>query len=99
MQRANFVETDDRRLFIKSILPLIISSSFPGCQLKEKFYEKKNSSFVLWQLPPQTNTQMNSYIIKTTGGRIIVIDGGCAGDAPYLRYFLRNLGNNVDTWY
>jgi len=42
---------------------------------------------------------MNSYVIQTPGGRIIVIDGGCAGDAPYLRGFLNNLGNNVDVWF
>jgi len=58
-----------------------------------------SGAFTLWQLPNQTHTQMMSYVIKTAGGKIIVIDGGMAGDAPYLRDFLTGLGGNVDMWF
>jgi beta-lactamase superfamily II metal-dependent hydrolase len=57
-----------------------------------------NTSFTLWQLPNQTPTQMMSYVLRTTNGRIIVIDGGNAGDGPYLADFLNVLGNMVDAW-
>ncbi len=40
-----------------------------------------------------------SYVIRTAGGKVIVIDGGTAGDAPYLRGFLASLGNRVDVWF
>ena len=43
------------------------------------------ATFTLWQLPEQTNSQMMSYVIRGTGGKVIVIDGGTAGDAPYLQ--------------
>jgi len=59
----------------------------------------KPKSFTLWQLPEQTHSQMMSYVIRTPGGEVIVIDGGTAGDAPYLRKFLAGLGNKVDAWF
>lgn len=57
------------------------------------------ATFTLWQLPEQTRSQMMSYVIRTTGGKLIVIDGGTAGDAPYLRGFLAALGNQVEAWF
>jgi len=42
---------------------------------------------------------MNSYVLQTSHGKIIVIDSGTAGDAPYLRGFLAALGNQVEAWF
>jgi beta-lactamase superfamily II metal-dependent hydrolase len=56
-------------------------------------------AFTLWQLPEQTYSQMMSYVIRTPSGKIVVIDGGMPGDAPYLRGFLAALGNHVDVWF
>lgn len=42
---------------------------------------------------------MNSYVIRTTAGHVVVIDGGTANDAAYLRGFLAPLGNRVDMWF
>lgn len=55
--------------------------------------------FTLWQLPPQGPSQMNSYVIRTDAGRVVVIDGGTADDAPYLRGFLAALGTRVERWF
>ena len=57
------------------------------------------ATFTLWQLPEQTRSQMMSYVIRTAGGKVIVIDGGTAGDAPYLRGFLAALDNRVEAWF
>lgn len=57
------------------------------------------STFTLWQLPNQTHTQMMSYVIRTVHGAVIVIDGGMPGDAPYLREFIKGLGNEVSIWF
>jgi glyoxylase-like metal-dependent hydrolase (beta-lactamase superfamily II) len=54
--------------------------------------------FCLWQLPSQSPSQMMSYVLRTPHGKVLVIDGGCAADAPYLQTFLRSLGNHVDLW-
>ena len=57
------------------------------------------ATFTLWQLPNQTPTQMMSYVIRTIHGKVIVIDGGNAGDAAYLREFIKGQGNVVEAWF
>jgi beta-lactamase superfamily II metal-dependent hydrolase len=60
--------------------------------------KKEKTTTILWQLDAQTRSQMNSYVLQTPNNSIIVIDGGCKGDAPYLKGFLAALGNHVDMW-
>ncbi len=55
-------------------------------------------TFTLWQLPNQTRVQMMSYAVQTPEGSLLVIDGGNAGDAPYLREFILSHGGNVTAW-
>lgn len=56
----------------------------------------------LYQLAEQTSSQMMSYIVRTGSGRLVVIDGGMAGDAGYLLEILRRLSDEqkptVDAW-
>lgn len=54
--------------------------------------------FTLWQLPGRTRTHMNSYIIRTAGDELIVIDGGTKKDTKFLRKFIRCQGNHVHAW-
>ncbi|MHC4193618.1 MAG: ComEC/Rec2 family competence protein [Planctomycetota bacterium] len=42
---------------------------------------------------------MMSYVLQTQNGQLVVIDGGTAGDACYLRGFLGALGNDVEAWF
>ena len=60
---------------------------------------KVQSTFTLWQLPPRTPTQHMAYVIRTSKGKVIVVDGGNAGDAEYLQGFLGSLGNHVHAWF
>ena len=56
---------------------------------------------LIWQIAPQTHTQMMGYVIKSEN-KLTVIDGGTAGDAPYLMHLLRRVGGPrpcVDTWF
>jgi len=55
-------------------------------------------TFTLWQLPNQTHVQMMSYVIQTPDGSLLVIDGGNAGDADYLREFILARGGQVNAW-
>ena len=55
-------------------------------------------TFTLWQLPSQTPVQMMSYVLQTVHDQVVVIDGGNAGDAPYLREFINGLGGKVEAW-
>ena len=55
----------------------------------------------MYQLAPQTHTQMMGYVIQTAEA-LIVVDGGTAGDADYLLWLLRRLGGprpRVTAWF
>ena len=88
-----------RRRFLKAAVLGGAAYAFAGCGEKSGKAGSEKNSFILWQLPPQTTTQMNSYVLKTHNDMIIVIDGGTAGDTPYLKGFLAALGNNVSHWF
>ena len=72
----------------------------PGCESSPTAIPSRPvASFILWQLPSQTPSQIMSYVLQTGTGSVIVIDGGNTGDAPYLRGFLAPLGNRVCAWF
>lgn len=58
-----------------------------------------SSTFTLWQLPSQVNTIGNSYVIRTSHGKIIVMDGGGEQEKDYLKGFVEALGGKVDAWF
>ena len=90
-----------RRDFLKNIGGLGAGMLLLGSCSKAAYYykDKRKGEFVLWQLPSQTSSQMNSYVFQTQTGKVVVIDGGMTGDAPYLKGFLGALGNRVDVWF
>jgi beta-lactamase superfamily II metal-dependent hydrolase len=63
------------------------------------YADNTDSTCTLWQLPGQTGSQMNSYVIRTSGNELIVIDGGTKGDAAYLRKFVQERSNHVHAWF
>lgn len=60
---------------------------------------RKKSGFTLWQLPSHTNDIGNSYVFRTTKGKVIVMDGGRPVEANTLRGFIGALGNEVEAWF
>lgn len=83
-------------------IPSILAGGvlLPSCTMVEQ--NNSHSSverFTLWQLPSQTPSQMNSYVLLTGSGKVVVMDGGTTGDAPYLKGFLAALGNQVQAWF
>jgi len=90
----------NRRKFLYTAVLIVAAFSFSGCSFTQaQGKQARKSHFTLWQLPSQTTSQMNSYVLQTGNGKIIVIDGGMKGDAAYLKGFLAALGNNVDAWF
>lgn len=56
----------------------------------------------IWQLAPQTHTQMMGYVLLDDGGELVVIDGGTAGDAAYLMHLLRRVAGpkpRIRAWF
>ena len=81
-----------KRVITIPLMIVCLSIMLEGCCAKQK-------TFTLWQLPSQSGGQMNSYVMQTVNGKLIVIDGGFEEDASYLKGFLAALGNNVDMWF
>ena len=54
--------------------------------------------YSILQAPNTTEVQMMSYVITTPQGKVIVIDGGVSGDAPYLREQILLRGGHVSLW-
>lgn len=61
------------------------------------------SPVVLYQLAPEANSLMQSYVIKTQSGKLIVIDGGIDGEGldrdPYMPTALRAIAGVDDGEY
>jgi beta-lactamase superfamily II metal-dependent hydrolase len=55
--------------------------------------------FIVWQLPSQIDTIMNSYVFLMKDGKVCVMDGGSRAETEYLRHFLALLGNRVEAWF
>lgn len=51
------------------------------------------------QLQDNSSRQMMGYIMKTSTGKVIVIDGGLNEDEPNLVKHIQELGNKVDVWF
>ena len=81
------------------VILLLCLFAFAACLPAFAAEAEETSTFTLWQLPNQTPTQMMSYVLQTAHGKLIVIDGGTAGDAPYLADFLKERGNHVEAWF
>lgn len=64
-----------------------------------KWQSSAKSGFTLWQIPSHRDNIGNSYVMRTTDGRVVVMDGGTPEEEMTLRGFIGALGNEVDTWY
>ena len=73
------------------------AAAFARAESQKAF--KSKAGFTAWQLPSQLNTIGNSYVFLSRSGKIVVMDGGKKGEAPFLRGFLSALGGKVDAWF
>ncbi len=53
----------------------------------------------LAMLTNQTNGQMMSFLLETSGGKLIVVDGGRWEDGDYLMELIREKGGQVAAWF
>ena len=53
----------------------------------------------MWMLPNTTSEQMQSFVVQTASGKVVVFDGGVPGDYDYLVNFLYSLKAEVDHWF
>jgi len=99
-------KTISRRTFLQSSATLAAASMLP---LSSEGHESGNtattlnlkgkSGFTMWQIPSHKNDIGNSYVFRTSGGKVIVMDGGYFEEDFTLRGFLGALGNEVEAWF
>lgn len=76
------------------LVQMAVLVSLVGCT------SKSADTFTLWQLPSCGNDICNSYVIQTSGGKLIVMDGGLETERHYLRGYIDALGGGkVDAWF
>ena len=101
-------ESMDRRDFIKVSGAAAAGLALAGCAPRaaswskrdeELFGPKKTGHFSLTQISSATDTIGESYLMKTAGGKVIMVDGGYASDVEKLRGHLAKAGNHVDLWF
>ena len=86
----------DRRDFIKVSGAAAAGLALTGCDLSSA---PKAGHFSLTQISSATDTIGESYLMKTAGGKVIMVDGGYASDVPKLRAHLAKAGHHVDLWF
>ena len=98
----------DRRDFIKYSGAAAAGLALAGCvpanlgwskKEEELFGPKPTGHFSLTQISSATDTIGESYLMKTAGGNVIMVDGGFATDVEKLRGHLAKVGNHVDLWF
>lgn len=77
---------------------LLLTVSFTSSHAAEPG-STSGETFTLWQLPSRTPSQNMSYVLRSTQGQLVVVDGGNTGDADYLQGFLAAQGNEVEAWF
>ena len=83
----------DRRDFIRVTGAAAAGLAFVGC------VPEKAGHFSLTQISSATDTIGESYLMRTAGGKVIMVDGGYASDVEKLRGHLAKAGNHVDLWF
>lgn len=98
----------NRRDFIKvsgaSAAGLALAGCSPGIlswsrKEEELFGPRKTGHFSLMQISSVRDTIGNSYLLKTNGGKVVMMDGGFDFEAPNLREKLKDAGGHVDLWF
>ena len=97
-----------RRDFIKVSGAAAAGLALAGCTPRaaswskrdeELFGPKKTGHFSLMQISSVRDTIGNSYLLRTSGGKVIMMDGGHGFEADHLRERIMEAGGHVDLWF
>ena len=82
----------------KGAVGLITATLVGVCLLIGFMLKKQDTGYTVTQYPGSTGYQGSFYTITDAAGHLIVIDGGWAMDADYVRGVIERYGNHVDAW-
>lgn len=97
LSRREFILSSALTAGALTVAPLHISAKEQNTEKQGK--SGKKSGFTMWQAPSHKNTIGNSYIFRTKGGKVVVMDGGISDEEFFLRGFIGALGGTVDGWF
>ena len=98
----------DRRDFINvsgaAAAGLALAGCAPGTgswskRDEELFGPKKTGHFSLMQISSVRDTISNSYLLRTSGGKVVMMDGGHGFEADHVRERIMEAGGHVDLWF
>ena len=82
--------------FLSSKAPGSMGGSFSLCQVSGRKVSGKKG---LDGVTRTVGTNYMSYFMVTSGGKIMVLDGGYAQDVPTLKGLIKKYGGHVDKWF
>ena len=96
--RRTFIRTSALAAGALSVAPMEVLAR-DNKDITKQWNSRKKSGFTVWQIPSHKNNIGNSYVFRTTGGKVIVMDGGTPEEEFCLRGFIGALGNEVEAWF
>ena len=96
----------DRRTFIRitgaAAAGLVLTGTpagASGCRGKRIPGGRMKGHFTMTQISSVADTIGNSYLFRTSGGKVVMVDGGFPFEAENLREHIAAVGNRVDLWF
>lgn len=93
----------DRRTFLSSSLmaagAMSVQPVAAAGDLTGRWLSDRKPQFTMWQLPSFHNDIGNSYVFRTSSGKVVVMDGGQRREELTLRGFIGALGGEVEAWF
>ena len=99
MRRRDFIKVTGTAAAGLAIAGCVPKASDWSEKERELFGEKKTGHFTMTQISSATDTIGESYLFKTSGGKVIMVDGGYASDVENLRGHIMGAGGHVDLWF
>ncbi len=99
MDRRDFIKTSCAATVGLAVANITNADTLWSKNDKRLFGKKMKGHFTLMQISSATDTIGNSYLLKTTNGKVIIVDGGYASDAENLRAHIMKAGGHVDLWF
>lgn len=99
MDRRNFLKATGAAAAGLAVAGLAPEAAAWSRQEKALFGPKMKGHFTMKQISSVTDTIGNSYLFRTKGGKVIIVDGGFETESDNLRKNIAEAGGHVDYWF
>ena len=99
MDRRDFLKASGLAAAGLAVAGLAPEASAWSKKEKTLFGPRMKGHFTMMQISSIVDTHGNAYLIRTKGGKTIMVDGGFPEETPCVREKLQAAGNHVDMWF